>query len=393
MGNKILTPTVIAKEALMQLNNNLVMGGLVHTDYKNEFVKIGSSVTIRKPVKFKVTDGAILERQDVVEESTSITVDKRKHVAWAFDTQTLTLSIEEYSERYIKPAVIQLANQVDMDLTGLYVDVNRASGSAGTTPATFAALGDAARVMDDLAVPDDLRRLVLNPKANWSLADAFKGLYWTKKVEEVVKRGYLGNVANFDIYSSQNIKKHTTGTWATSGTIQVKTAPTSGATEIKLKGFTEGGTIKVGDVFTIATVYAVNPITRQATADLQQFTVTEEEVADSSGYATVKVSPAIVYVDGGARNTVDSLPAVDDNITKVANHIANLAFHKNAFALVTVPLEMPDSVGFKARLTENGISIRVLKDYDIVNDEETIRLDIMYGVKTIYPDLAVRLLG
>lgn len=394
MGNTILTPTIIAKEALMQLENNLVFGNLVHKEYKNEFVKIGASVNIRKPVRFKVSDGATLEKQEVKEENITFTIDKRKHVAWGFDMQTLTLSIEEYSERYIKPAVIQLANQVDMDLAGLYIDVNRAYGTAGTTPNAFSYLGGTAQIMDEQAVPTDQRRLVLNPKANWTMADAFKGLYWEKKVSDVVTKGYLGNIANMDIYSSQNVKVHTKGTWATSGTIQVKTTSTSGDSTIALKGLTSGATILAGDIFTIADVYAINPITRQSTGQLQQFVVVTGDTADGSGYADPVVSPSIVYVSGGAYNTVSALPVADATVTApTANHTANLAFHKNAFGLVTVPIEMPDSVSFKERITDNGLSIRVLKDYDVINDEEIIRLDILYGIKTLYPDLAVRLFG
>ena len=117
MANTIITPSIIAKEALFHLENNVIMGQKVHRQYKKEFVKIGDSVTIRKPVKFIATDGATRSNQDVIEETTSIVINNRKHVSWNFSSQDLTLTIEEYAERYIKPAMIVLANTIDRALT------------------------------------------------------------------------------------------------------------------------------------------------------------------------------------------------------------------------------------------------------------------------------------
>ncbi|MGL4640781.1 MAG: P22 phage major capsid protein family protein, partial [Shewanella sp.] len=155
MPNTIITPQIIAKEALMQLENNVVMGKLVHREYKNEFVKVGDSVSVRKPVRFSVTDGATRVNQDVQEATTPFTIDKRKHVSWKFSTQELTMKIEEYSERYIAPAMIQLADAVDNDLTALYNRVAMYTGTAGTTPNTFKAFGGAMTRLDEAAVPMD----------------------------------------------------------------------------------------------------------------------------------------------------------------------------------------------------------------------------------------------
>ncbi len=135
MANTLITPSIIAKEALFQLENNVIMGDNVHRQYKKEFVKIGDSLTIRKPVKFVATDGATRSNQDVIEETTSIVINQRKHVSWTFSTQDLTLTIEEYSERYIKPAMIVLANSIDRALCveGAQEFFN-ATGTPGTTP-------------------------------------------------------------------------------------------------------------------------------------------------------------------------------------------------------------------------------------------------------------------
>jgi len=390
-SNTLITPTVIAKEALMQLRNNLVMANQVHRDYKNEFVKkIGDTVTIRKPVKFTVTDGASRSGQNVTESSTTFQINKRKHVSWDFSTAVLTHTIEDYSKRYITPACIALANQIDSDLCDLYKDVFWYAGAAGTTPATFAAFGDVATALDLAACPSDQRRMVFDPKANWTMADAMKGTFEAKMASDSIRKGYLGHLAGFDCMMDQNIKYHTQGT--ATGTPQVDGASQTGST-LNTEGWTASvtGILAQGDIFTIADVYSVNPISKESTRVLQPFTVTAAATSNASGDAALSISPAITT--SGAYQTVSAGPANDALITLIGSHKANLAFHKNAFGLVFIPLEMPDGAAFKARETQENISVRVIKDYDIDNDVDIIRLDVFYGVKTLYPELAARLLG
>ena len=218
MANTLITPSIIAKEALFQLENNLVLGDKVHRQYRDEFVKIGDSVTIRRPVKFVVSDGATRVNQDVTENTTSITINQRKHVSWKFSSQDLTLTVAEYSERYIKPAAIALANQMDqaVALEGAEAFYN-VVGTAGTTPADFTVLADAARRMDDMAVPDDGNRcLVLNPAGRWGLADGLagagsSGVFNAEIVRKMVRKGFLGELAQFMIYGDQNIQSLTNG--------------------------------------------------------------------------------------------------------------------------------------------------------------------------------------
>jgi len=403
MSNVLITPTIIAKEALMQLENNLVMGNLVHREYKKKFVKVGATVQIRKPVKFKAHSGADITTgaiNDVAESYIDFVINKQYNVSWLFSSSDLTLTVEKYSERYIKPAMIVLGNQIDAHLCGLYADVFNCAGAAGTTPATFSALGTAAQKMDEFAVPRDERRLVLNPAANWSMADALKGLFDTSMIRQFVQKGKLTQIAGMDIYMDQNIAQHTHTTLG--GTIVTDTV--SGVEHITTKGtdetcviHTDGwtGDLVVGDVFTVAGVYSVNPVSKQTTGALQQFVVKTAFTGTTD--SPIVVSPAIVIAGDPAGydgyQTVDAIPTVEAEIVPVASHAANLAFHKNAFGLVTVPMELPDGAAFKARESYNGLSVRVIKDYDILTDKETIRLDVLYGVKTIYPELAVRLLG
>ena len=408
MANTLITPSIIAKEALFHLENNVIMGDKVHRQYKNEFVKIGDSLTIRRPVQFTVTDGATRSNQDVTENTTSIVINKRKHVSWKFSSQDLTLTVDEYAERYIKPAAIVLANQIDLDLAteGAQAFYNIV-GTPGTTPADFTALANVAQRMDELAVPDDGNRcLVLNPAARWGLADGMGGtgsggIFNADIVGGLYRKGALGEVANMMIYGDQNIISQEAGEQG--GTPLTNGATSNGASSLTLDGATASVTnwARKGDVITLAGVNAVNPVSKQDTGVLAEFVVTADTNSVAGGAVTLPIFPALN--DGSTASTagyqnVTALPADNAAVTfkngaGSATHPQNLGFHRNALALVTVPLELPDSATFKARMDWRGYSVRIVKDYDIDNDEEIIRLDVLYGVKAIYPDLGVRLSG
>jgi hypothetical protein len=404
MPNSLLTPTVIAKEGLMQLRNNVVMGGLVHREYREEFKKIGDSIQIRRPVKFTRTSGATRTNQDVSEGYITMQINNRHHVSWAFSTQDLTLTIKDYSERYITPAAIELGNGVDADLLALYDDVANCVGTPGSVPASFAALGAAAIRLDDNAAPDDGRRnIVLNPDARWTLADALKGTFDATLAKDVIRRGLLGKLANMMVYGDQNVARHTTGTRAgdasvlTSAAVSDSWSASSITSSVPMDAFSSAtGTLKAGDVFTIANVFAVNPRTRQSTGKLQPFVITAD-VAVSGSAGTAIVFPRIIA--SGAYQTVSASAADNAAVTFYGSAAAataypqNLAFHRNAFGLVFIPLELPRSAGFKARSTMEGVSLRIVEDFDIDNDTEIIRMDILNATKTLYPELACRIWG
>lgn len=412
MPNTLITPSMIAKEALMQLENNLVFANRVHREYVKEFSGgQGSTVAIRRPVKFQTTNGATASLQDVEEKSTNITVDQRKHVAWEFSTQDMTLSIEEYSERYIKPAAITLAQTVDRSIATLYRSVWNAVGTVATQPpSTFADIARAAQRMDEMAVEMDSRTMAVTPAAAYAIAGNQTTLNGVGDVRKTAyERASVGMIANFDMYQSQNIVTHTVGplggTPAVNGGSQAVTYANAVGSNWSQTLITDGWTaaaalrLNAGDVFTIANVFAVNPVpgegAKQALPYLQQFTVLSNASSDAGGNATLTISPPIIA--SGPFQTVSAAPADNALLTILGTAGAaiptNLGFHKKAFALVTVPLDMPDGVAFKARESHNGLSMRVVKDYDFTNDTDRIRLDILYGVKAIYPDLACRVVG
>jgi hypothetical protein len=412
MPNTLITPSMIAKEALMQLENNLVFANRVHREYVKEFSGgQGSTVAIRRPVKFQTTNGATASLQDVEEKSTNIVVDQRKHVAWEFSTQDLTLSIEEYSERYIKPAAITLAQTVDRSIASLYRSVWNAVGNVATQPpSTFTDIARAAQRLDEMAVEMSDRCMAVNPAAAYAVAGNQITLNGVGDVRKTAyDRAKVNEIANFDMYQSQNIVTHTVGPLGgaplVNGAAQNVTYANAVGSNWSQSLITDTWTaaaaprLNAGDVFTIAGVFAVNPVpgegSKQALPYLQQFTVLSNVSSDAAGNATLTISPPIIA--SGPFQTVSAAPADNAAITVLgaANtaYPQNLGFHKNAFALVTVPLDMPDGVAFKARESHKGLSMRVIKDYDFTNDTDRIRLDVLYGVKAIYPDFACRVVG
>lgn len=407
MTNALITPSIIAKEALRQLKNNLVMGRLVYTDYAKEFTKVGSTISIRKPVKFVASDGATRVNQDVQEGTTSLAIDKQKHVSWNFTSQELTLTVDQYNERYIKPAMIKLAQKVESDLTGLYSSVPQWTGTAGTTPSTFLVLGGARQKLVEHAAPvGEELSAVLNPAAALNVANDLKTLFQPQKTLTALERVTIGRYAGFMTYESQSIVNHTVGAYAgtplVNGASQTSNStPQANSQDLVTDGWSNSvtGVIKAGDVITIAGVYDVNPVTYQSLGYLKQFVVTADaDSGASTGPATITIAPAIVT--SGPYQNVTAAPADNAAITVMTGtastaYAQNLCFHKNAFALVWAPLELPDGAPFKAMETDPdlGMSVRVVKQYDIDNDKDVIRLDILYGVKTIYPELAVRLTG
>jgi hypothetical protein len=396
--NSLLQPSIISKETLVILENNLVMAGKVNRQFENQFVKIGSSLTIRKPNKFQIRTGPGLQIQNVTEPSTSITISNQRGVDFQFSSTDLTLTIEEFSERYCKPAAATMANKLDLDIMQNFTSIWNVVGTPGVTPAAYSSVAAVGQRMDEGAVPQDGRCLVLGPKAYWSIDNALITLY-VRSVAEPALKGFLANIANFEIYGDQNAPSQTVGTLG--GTPIVNGSNQTGS-NLVTNGWTANvtGVLNVGDVFTLAGVFAINPQSRQSTGALAQFVVTAPVNSDGSGNATIPISPAITLAGpppGNPYQTVTVAPANLAPITVVGlsatNYPQSLGFVKDTFGLVTVPMEIPEGVDFAARETYKGISMRIIRAYDINNDVFPARLDILYGTATYYPEMGVRLTG
>jgi hypothetical protein len=284
MSNSILTIDVIAKEALRILENNLVMAKLVHRAHESEFgnamngFEAGDTISIRRPTDFTVRDGATASNQDIVEGKTTLTVDKQKGVDFGFTSKELTLNIGELSERVIKPAMVQLANQVDSDLMALYKQVPNWAGTAGQTINSFADFAKGPELLDQYAVPLDGRAAVLSPGDHWALLGSQTALFIQDAAKGAYRNGSLGMIGGVDTYMSQQVPAHTVGADVTTVTVnQSITTSTIAYTDVKDSNqqtlTIAGGNLNPGDVVAIDDVYAVNPVSKASLGFLKQFTV------------------------------------------------------------------------------------------------------------------------
>lgn len=399
-SQSLLTPSILTKESLVILENNLVAANRVNRKFENQFVKIGASLTIRKPNRFSISSGAGLAIQDIAEPSVSITVNQQKHADFQFTSQDLTLTVEEFSERYLKPAMATLANQIDADVLANVTAFSNYVGSNGVTPSAFSSSVQlVGRRMDELATPQDNRTLVLNPAAYWSLANGNIGSFVMPTAKDALVKGYLATIGNYEIYMDQNTPTFSSGIHVTTAGVTITGGQVGSS--LSTAGWNSTDTFVVGEVITIANVLAVNPQSKQSTGVLKPFVITAAlgvTSSDSRSTATLTISPAIIT--SGPYQTVNSAPLVSSAVAFLTPTAAasstvpnNLAFTRDALGLVMVPLEIPQGVDFAARETYRNISMRVIRAYDINNDVFPTRIDVLYGTAQYYDELGVRLAG
>lgn len=393
-SNVLVSSTIIAKESLRQLENNLGMSKMCYRDWENKFGKDGDTLGIRKPNQFRATKARARTNSALAESNITLTVATQAHVSFEWSTKEMTDTIDRISERYIKPAMSALANTMDVDIYDLHDNIYNQVGTPGTAPSDYDVYADARRRLNEEAIPLENRFVCLNPKGEAETMKGLKGLFNEKMINDIIAKGALGSLAGFDTYMAQNVQTHTTGAFTTSSTPLVDGASQTGDTLLS-NGWNSGATtLKKGDVFTVAGVYAVNPKTGASTAELRQFVVTAD-IADTTGAIDIPISPSIVT--SGAYQTVTVSPGNDAAITMVGTESTgypiNIAFHKEAFTLAVRPLEIPGSCVYGARESYNGLSVRVIKAYDVDEDKEVLRFDILYGVLCQRPEMGCRIIG
>ena len=412
MSNSVLTIDTIATAAVAILDNELVMAKQVYRGLESEFTNTingyekGDTVSMRRPTDFTVRDGATASNQDVTEGKVALSVDKQKGIDFGFTSKELTLSIGELSERVIKPAMVQLANQIDRDLMALYQRVPSWVGTPGQVVNSYSDFAKAPERLDEYAVPSNGRSAVLSPQDHWGLLGSQTSLYIQDAAKGAYRNGSLGMIGGVDTYMAQNVPTHTvgvaTGTPKVNGGSQNVTYASvkDGAftQTLNTDGWTNSttGILRAGDVFTIAGVYAVNPVTKATLPFLKQFAVQAgADSGASTGPAALTIYPAIIA--SGAFQNVSAAPADNADITVLgtggAGYRQNMVFHKNAFALAMVPLIAPPGAVEVSRKSYKGTSVRLIPTYDGTNDKSNFRLDVLYGVKAIDPRLATRLSG
>lgn len=418
MANALKVQTIIAKEALAILDNNL--SGIInsfHRDLEGEYnkningYKIGDTIAVRRPADFTVRSSATRSAQDIVEGQVQLVVDQQIGVDFDLTSKELTLTMDDRDgvnglrERVIKPAMVNMVNTLVSDcMTQFYRNTYNYVGTPGTRITTFAGFSKGPERLDEMAVPMDSRFAALNPNDNWGLVGGQTALYIQDAARGAYRMGSLGDIGGVETYSSGVLPTHTVGPLGgtplvngASQNVTYATAKDTWSQSLITDGWTAAAAnrLKAGDVFTIANVFAVNPKTRATLNFLQQFVVLSDAASDGSGNLTATISPPIII--SGPHQTVNAAPADNAAITVLGtastNYRQNMVYHKNAFALAVVPMVIPPgSVDF-ARESMKGLSIRVGPVYDGTNDVSGWRMDMLYGRKTIDPRIATRLAG
>ena len=412
MANTLVTPTWYTKEVARILVNNLKFAANVNRTYDDAYVqagaKVGYTVNARMPQRYQVTEGQALQTQALNDQYVPITLTHQKNIAYSWSTASMTQEIDSVRDRYVKPAAVALANVIDYDgLNTLFKDVYQSVGTPGTTPSTSLTYLQAGAKLTDSAAPADGRVAVLDPLAMVTLANANLTLFNpSAQISEQYREGQFASRALgvSEWYEDANVSKYTTGTY-TASTPLVDGASQTGST-LATDGWASGAaTLNKGDIFTLAGVYAVNPVSYASTGQLQQFVVTATTSDASGDMATLPISPSIIT--SGQLQTVTGSPANNAVITvlgatdpaggTLAATVTSqsLVYHPDAFALVMSDLHRPTS-GAEAtvvRSKELGISIRMVQQYQIGTDSEPTRLDILYGWATLRPTLACRVQG
>lgn len=402
MPNTILTATEVTREALRVLHQKLNFVGTITRDYDDRFAqsgaKIGDTLKIRLPNQYVVRTGAPLGNggtlNDTSESSVDLKVQTQKGVDLNFTSVDLTMALDDFSERILEPAMSVLAANIEADAMSMYKDIWNQVDNQGQ-PATFAKVLQGRKVLVDNLAPLNGRACNLNTQDNVDLVDALKGLFNDKAtISKQNREGFMGRTAGFDFMENTLWPSHARGaanaaytTNTTVGTLPISATPVTAITVA-----TGTGAMTKGDVFTIANVFRVHPETKQSTGVLQQFAVVNDPYAGGAG--SVTISPAII-LSGAQQNvvipTTSATAALTFSGTASQSYGISMAYQKGAFAFATADMVMPRGVDFAAREVFDGVSMRVVRQYDINNDKFPCRLDVLYGYKTIRPQLACRL--
>lgn len=394
MANTLLTVDQITREAQRILHEKLTFIGSINRQYDdsfaNEGAKIGDTLRIRLPNRYVVRTGATLNAQDITETSVSLPVTTQRGVDVNFTTAELTMDIDDFSSRILEPAMAALASDIESDALSMRQDVYNIIDNDGAAITLRNVLDGRALLNKFLAPKDNLRSALLTDDHSAALVDALSGLFHDDSaVSQQYREGVMGRTAGFTFMESSLATDHTTGTAAEGDTLY--NVDGAGQTGASLTVDTGTTTFLEGDVITIAGVNRVHPETKVDTGELQHFVIT----ADSGASATsLAISPSITTT--GAAQTVSGSPASGAAVNKIGAGNGELldgsmVYHRDAFTFATADLLMPDGVDFARREVYDGVSMRVVRQYDINNDKMPCRLDVLYGYVTMRPQLACRI--
>jgi hypothetical protein len=399
MANDFKNTSLVTKWAVREFLNALVMGQKIDRQLDDSRIfsgaKVGASASIRRPVMFEATASSTYSAQDIEEGIVPVTINNRQHVGFDITDEDLSLKIEDANERYIKPAMEELAQVVESAIAAEYYQIPNFVGTPGTTPSTFLDIGNAGAELSKLGVPHGDRHAFWDAESTLSLSNGLKGVFVQGTAKTAIEEASFGRYSGFDNYESNSLKAHTvgvaTGTPLVNGVDQNVTYLTAKDTDSQTlitDGWTNdtAGILKAGDIITIAGVNSVNRRTREDTGDLQTFTVLADAASGAStGPATLTIAPPIII--SGPYQTVTAAPADDAVITVKtgtggSSYKQNLAFHRNAITIAFVPLDVAEEGSGVKQSRENykGVSITTTKFFSGSSMTQSYRFDILFDV-------------
>jgi hypothetical protein len=393
---------MVTRESLRVLVNNLTAAKHVNREYDDKFgvegAKIGTILNVRRPPRYMTSVGQALQIEDSTETSVPLVLNTQRHLGLAFSSADLTLNIDDFSKRFIKPGLSTLANWIDYDVLQQYVNFYNEIGTPGTTPNQALTYLQVGQRLHEEAVPFEDRYLFISPGMNATIVDALKGLFQSgEKIKEQYEKGMMGEGLGFDWFLDQNVPTQTVGLQG--GTPVVNSAGQNGAS-IGTSGWTiNTQVLNAGDVISFAGVYAVNPQTRQSTGALRQFVVTANVQSNGAGVANIPISgpSGNGLITGGPWQNVTASPAnnaaVNVQGASAVTSSRGCAWHKDAITLAMADLVLPGGVDIAERASskELGASFRLIRAYDINQDRFPFRGDVLYGAATLYPELGCRI--
>jgi hypothetical protein len=406
-GNVFLTDDIILHEMMEELLSSAVAIKRVDRRLEKSFNKVGDTISVERPFRTKTAEGRTLVKQPMTDQKVPFTVNRQRNFGLQFNQRDRTLHIRQFRERYLNSGIRQLGNDIEQSV--LQCAVQSAYNSYGTPGTALSSDGvtDIDGRMTEVAIPEDgMRSGIINIRDGKAIDNEMKGKYNETMVKEAIQKGYIGPISEMQLYRSAMMPVHTVGDY--SGTPLVKGDQTGSS--LLIDGCTESvaGFLKQGDTFTIAGVYEVHPQTRRSTGELQRFVCQSDVTTSAAGEATISISPAIndgtltttnaigESVSLGAYQNVTSAALDDAAITVIGtantSYRSNVFFHKNAITLCMVQKELPESAVVKSRVTddETGLSLVMTAAYDINEDEQIYRVDAIWGVHSLQPELSFK---
>lgn len=392
MSNSLLTIDKITNEAVRLWKNSNAFLQNIDRQYDPEFgnagAKIGTALRIRLPNDYTVRTGTALSVQDTTEQNTTLTVATQKGVDVAFSSAERALSLDDYSQRILAPAINNLAGAVAADIISgsdsISNFVSKVDGSSNIVTPDASTWLQAGAVLDQMSAPRGDRKIILDPLTQARTVGSLVGLFNPATgISKQYSSGQMMNALGFDWLMDQTVVKHTTGAYGTDGAVSGASQTGKTITVSALNG-----PLKKGDIITFAGVHAVNRITKVSTGTLAQFVITADAAASAT---SISIYPALT--PGNAQfATVDASPIDTAAITVVSKasevYRKNFAFVPQAVTMATADLELPKGVHEAARATYDGTSLRMVTAYDINTDRLITRLDILYGYTWVRPEWA-----